>query len=152
MKKVIKLTESDLTYIIKQVISEEFDYKDVMNSDEHLNPYELASLVKRMDVDLKSYYENNKETIDKYNQFKRDIDKQRHIENPKFSLQLSNKERHPSIVASVKFPFEYKGKVSKYKFISINVGGKKRFPELLDTPNVFETAKEIIIQKLKDNT
>lgn len=40
-------------------------------------------------VDLKSYYEKNKETIDKYNQFKRDIDKQRHIENPKFRKNCS---------------------------------------------------------------
>ena len=55
-------------------------------------------------VDLKSYYEKNKETIDKYNQFKRDIDKQRHIENPKFSLQLMNKERHPYM-----YKIEYNG-------------------------------------------
>jgi hypothetical protein len=152
MKKVVRLTESDLCNIIKQVINEEFDYEDIKNSDKPLNTYELEALAKRMETDLKSYYEKNKETIDKYYEFKHAIDVRRHIEQPKFTLLVINNAKIPYIIATVKFPFEYNGKKTKNGHVKIYIGSERQFPELLDTPNIYEISRKIITQKLDANT
>jgi hypothetical protein len=151
MSKVIRLRESDLVRLVKRVINEEFDYDDVIKSGKPLNTYELEALVKRMETDLKSYYEKNKETIDKYYEFKHNIDVRRHIEQPKFTLLAIN-AKIPYIIATVKFPFEYNGKKTKNGHVKIYIGSERQFPELLNTPNIYEISRKIITQKLDANS
>lgn len=151
MSKVIRLREHDLVRLVKRVINEEFNYDDVIKSGKPLNPYELESLAKRMETDLKSYYEKNKETIDKYYEFKHNIDVRRHIEQPKFTLLVYN-AKIPYIIATVKFPFEYNGKKTKNGHVKIYIGSERQFPELLNTPNIYEISRKIITQKLDANS
>jgi hypothetical protein len=102
-----------------------------------------------MENDLESFYEKNKDLIDRYNYLKDKEEEKQHRINPNFTLSVINKNTNPQILAKVKWPFSYKGKESKTGYLSISIGGPKQFPEMLNTPNIYEISKDIISQKLE---
>ena len=99
--------------------------------------------------DFDSFYEKNRELIDRYNYLKDKKEEKEHRDNPIFTLSVINKNTNPQIVGKVKWPYSYKGKESKTGYLTIYVGGPTEFPEMLNTPNIREISKEIISHKLE---
>jgi hypothetical protein len=99
--------------------------------------------------DFDSFYEKNRELIDRYNYLKDKKEEKEHRDNPIFTLSVINKNTNPQIVGKVKWPYSYKGKKSKTGYLTIHIGGPKEFPEMLDTPNIYEISKNIISNKLQ---
>ena len=99
--------------------------------------------------DFDSFYEKNRELIDRYNYLKDKKEEKEHRDNPIFTLSVINKNIYPQIMAKVKWPFLYKGEKTNKGYLTIAIGGEKQFPELLDTPNIREISKEIISHKLE---
>ena len=112
---------------------------------------DLESLLSRLKSDTSSFYEKNKDLIDRHEYLLRKNDEYEHRVNPKFTISVINKDTNPQIVGKVKFPFPYKGKISKSGYLTIAIGGPKEFPEMLDTPNIREISKRIISHKLQKN-
>lgn len=126
---------------MKYIITES-QKKYLMESD-------LESLLKRLQDDSDSFYEKNKDLIDRHLYLTSKKDERDYRLNPKFTLSVINKNTNPQIVGKVKWPYPYKGKESKTGYLTISIGGKKQFPKLLDTPNIYDISKEIIRQKIE---
>ena len=115
------------------------------------NKNNLEQLLSKVKSHHDSFYEKNKDVIDRYHYLQKKMEEEKFIEDPKFTLSVINKETNPQIVAKIKYPFPYKGKESKSGYLTLHIGGKKRFPQWLNTPNIEEISKDIIRQKLRQN-
>ena len=125
-----------------EIIIKESQYRLLMEND-------LESLMARLKSDSDSFYQKNKDLIDRHQYLTSKRDEHEYRVDPKFTLSVINKTTNPQIVAKVKWPYPYKGKVSKTGYLTIYVGGPKDFPEMLDTPDIHDISKNIISNKLQ---
>ena len=151
--KIRHIQESNIK-LEKRILNEEvddFDFRGFVKDGEKLTKDNMPDLINSMQHSLDRFYEKHKEVIDRHNYLKNKEEQHEMVKNPKFSLSVINKSTNPQIVARVKWPFEYNGKITKGGYISLHIGGKKQFPEWLDTPNIEEISRKIISNKLLSN-
>lgn len=152
--KIRHIQESNIK-LEKRILNEEvddFDFRGFVKDGERLTKDKMPDLINTIQSSLDAFYEKHKEVIDRHYYLKNKEEQQVLAKNPKFSLSVINKSTNPQILAKVKWPFEYNGNNSKNGYITMHVGGKKQFPEWLNTPNVEEISREIISNKLLSNT
>ena len=152
--KIRHIQESNIIFE-KRVLNEElgdFDMSDFLKDGEKLSKDKMPDLINTSKSHFDAFYNKNKEFLDKYLHFKNKLAQLNFLENPKFSLSVINKTSNPQVVAKVKWPFEYNGKFVKNGYATLHIGGKKLFPQWLDTPNIYETSENIIRYKLLSNS
>jgi hypothetical protein len=152
--KIRHIQESNIK-LEKRILNEEFDdfdFRGFLKDGETLSRDKMPDLINAMQSTLDRFYEKHKEVIDRHYYLKNKDEQHEFAKNPKFSLSVINKSTNPQILAKVKWPFEYNGNNNKNGYITMHVGGKKQFPEWLNTPNVEEISREIISNKLLSNT
>lgn len=130
MKKIVKLTESDLNRLVEKIINEEDNFDDNVN---------LKDSISKVNSDFDKLYKEYKDIIHKYHYVKNKVSELETRDNPHFTLTLINNRGAKSIIAKVKWKLPYNGVYKEY--LSIYVGGEKKFPLLLDTPNIMDFAK-----------
>jgi hypothetical protein len=134
MKKIVRLTESDLNRLVKKIVNEEdFDYKDSVD---------LKDSISQVNSDFDKLYEKYKDIIHKYHYVKSKVSELETRNDPHFTLSVSNNRGSKGIVAKVKWKLPYNGVYKEY--ISVYIGGEKNYPLLLDTPNILDIAKNKI--------
>jgi hypothetical protein len=135
MKKVVRLTESDLNRLVKKIVNEEedFDYEDSVD---------LKDSISQVNSDFDKLYEKYKDIIHKYHYVKNKVSELKTRNDPHFTLGVAKNRGAKGITAKVKWKLPYNGVYKDY--ISVYIGGEKRYPLLLDTPNIFEIAKNKI--------
>jgi hypothetical protein len=133
MKKVIRLTESDLTRLVKKIINEDddFDYGDDVN---------LEDSISQVNSDFSELYEKYKDIIHKYHYVKNKVSELETRNDPHFTLSVAKNRDTKGILAKVKWKLPYNGVYKEY--ISVYIGGERKYPLLLDTPNIMDIAKK----------
>jgi hypothetical protein len=135
MKKVVRLTESDLNRLVKKIVNEEedFDYEDSVD---------LKNSISQVNSDFDKLYEKYKDIIQKYHYVKNKISELETRNDPHFTLSVVKNRDTKGILAKVKWKLPYNGVYKDY--ISVYIGGERKYPLLLDTPNILEIAKNKI--------
>jgi hypothetical protein len=135
MKKVIRLTESDLNRLVKKIVNEQegndFDYEDDVN---------LKDSKLKVNSDFDKLYKKYEDVIHKYHYVKNKISELETRDDPHFTLSVVKNRDSKGIIAKVKWKLPYNGIYKDY--ISVYIGGERKYPLLLDTPNIMDIAKK----------
>jgi hypothetical protein len=134
MKKIIRLTESDLKEIVNKILNES-----------------VEDLYSKMQSHSDDIYNTHKRDIDNYHYIKDKIKEWEIRNNPIFTLSIiKNRDSPPSLQAKVKWGLPFKNKGVK-SWISVFIGSTKEFPLGLNTPNLKEIVKERIKEYFEKN-
>jgi hypothetical protein len=110
---------------------EDFDYGDDVN---------LEDSISQVNSDFNKLYEKYKDIIHKYHYVKNKVSELETRDDPHFTLAIINNRGAKSILAKVKWKLPYNGIYKDY--ISVYIGGEKKYPLLLDTPSIMDIAKK----------
>jgi hypothetical protein len=110
-----------------------------------INSQRIESDYETFIMEYNSFYNNCREVIDNYDNYKLNIDKNNYLEDPHFTLHIvKNRNTNDSIVAQVKWTFPLQNKIKKLKYHSIFIGTTKQLGLDIESQSMLLTAKETI--------
>jgi hypothetical protein len=126
---------------IPQYFKRRFVFNDVIHSFHSKIDYN--SFIQEYNL----FYEDLKEQIENFDNFKLNEEKREYLKNPKFSLHIvKNRTTSDSIIAQVKWMYPIGNKVKKSKFHSIYIGTTNQLGTDIKSEVVFKKAQQIINQ------
>ena len=122
-------------------------YKQIKDS----NPTDMD--YDSFNYEYNSFYINCKEIIQNFENNKINIEKENYLDNPNFTLHIvKNRNTFDSIIAQVKWKYQFENKVKKLKYHTVFIGTTKQLGSDIDTPVLNSIAKERIKEYFNDKS
>jgi hypothetical protein len=103
---------------------------DLKKIERKLSPTDsVDGMVAYIKQSLKSFYNVHKASIENYDKWKINCEKEEYLKNPQFKIyEIKNRKSFNTLVANVKWKFPYEGKLLEDKCTLVYLGTVEKFP------------------------
>jgi hypothetical protein len=127
------------------------DKKGVYNPESYKNTVGVieSMFLPHLEHDFQNFVSNNESVINTYLYWKDKIEEIKYRLNPTFTLAIiKNRSSSPSIVAKVKWKYQFKGEYKKTPYLSVYIGSLENYPKGLKDSGLFYDAPKKIQEYL----
>jgi len=101
-------------------------------------------LLPALEASFNKFVESNLDVIQTYLYWKDKLEEIQYRTKPHFTLSIAKNRETSSIVAKVKWKYQFKGKLKKSPYISVYIGSLKQYPKgLKDTQLFYDAPRKV---------